>query len=115
MGDVNSSTSTSGFYLNQGVNLVIHSNSIFMGGTGTATEGIYSTGGSEKELYSNNIHTDGPGYGIYASSGISFSDYNNLYVPNGSVGYSGGAQSTLLDWQTATGWDLSGYSVNPLF
>jgi hypothetical protein len=41
------------------------------------------------------------------------SNYNDLYAPNGSVGYLTSARATLADWRTATSGDANSVSVNP--
>ena len=71
-------------------NIIVNNN------TGAGTFGIYSA--------SNNIWT---------SSNVNRNDY---YVPNGLIGYYNGAnQSTLANWQAATGQDANSFNVAPNF
>jgi len=43
------------------------------------------------------------------------SDYNDLYAPNGNVGYYNGDRPTLSNWQGYTGLDAHSISANPNF
>jgi hypothetical protein len=56
--------------------------------------------------------------GSGVTSAISTSDYNNLYVPASSAAlafYDTGNDTTLTDWQTASGQDANSISADPLF
>ncbi len=47
---------------------------------------------------------------------FTISDYNNLYAPDGNVGYiNGTSYSTLSAWRTASSQDGASISANPLF
>lgn len=96
--------------------------------TTCATRGYYLQTASVtgQEFIDNNISITRTGGGdaqgmYYAVTGSSFiSDYNNIYVAGGGlvndIGYyNGAAQTTLADWQTATGQDSNSLAVNPLF
>ncbi len=93
-----------------------------------ATRGYYlqTAAVTGQEFIDNNISITRTGGGdaqgmYYAVTGSSFiSDYNNIYVAAGGtvndIGYfNGAAQTTLADWQTATGQDSNSLAVNPLF
>ena len=108
------STSTSyGVYCVTVNNWDIINNSVNIISQGTASRGFYFSGGSGSRFYNNNVRNDGPGFGIYYLSGLNESNNNNLYVPNGNVGYAGSNQLTLADWQTATLFDLNSVSGDP--
>ncbi len=74
-------------------------------------------------IFSNSRAFDSPGsgnhYAIYLPGTTSLTiDYNNYYVPC-YVGtfnaYLGGTQTTLANWQTATGQDANSLNTNPNF
>ena len=109
------STSTSyGIYFTGSDNWIVSNNSINIISQGTSSRALYFSGGG-MELYSNNLRNDGPGYGIYYSSGLTASDNNNIYVPNGNVGYFSGDQATLVDWQNSSFLDVNSVSGDPGF
>ena len=72
-------------------------------------------------FYNARSNTGGSGahYGIYiASAGGSITtDYNDYYTSGtgGMLGYLGSNKPTLLDWQTATGQDVSSFAIDPVF
>ena len=108
------STSTSyGVYCTTVNNWDIMNNSVNMISQGTSSRAFYFSGGGGIDFYNNNVRNDGPGYGVYYLSGLNASNNNNLYVPNGNVGYAGSNQLTLADWQTATLFDLNSVSGDP--
>lgn len=67
----------------------------------------------------SNVQTIGTRYVIYVGSGSGaavFSDINyNDYFSSQHVGFLGGSQTTLANWQTATGKDQNSKAVDPLF
>ncbi len=95
--------------------MLIAHNSFYIESQNSSSRAIWDDDGFDNNLtiVNNNIYNDGPGYGIYDDGGIAESNSNNIYVPNGNVGYSGGDQSTLTNWQSATGFDNNGMSVSP--
>ena len=67
-------------------------------------------------ILNNSVYMTIWGYAIYIplSVGIpDWCDYNNLYAPNGMVGFFAGDRTTLTDWQTATGLDSNSISADP--
>lgn len=110
------STSTSyGLYSTSNSNWNIVNNSFNIISQGTSSRAAYFSGGGGNSFHSNNISNDGPGFGIYLLSGLTNSDYNNIYAPNGSVGYFSANVTTLADWQTATAFDMNSVSGDPLY
>src|SRR5690606_3507195 len=94
--------------------------------TSGTTRGFYQTGSASNIELKNNVISilrtgSGAKYCLYFNtSGSSIvSDHNVLFMgaTDGTtgIGYSGGAQSTLTDWQTATSGDANSVDVNPLF
>ncbi len=85
--------------------------------------GIYHPSASNGTVFKNNIvyitrNTSGTVYGMYYSSPVSESDYNDVYInsPNASqsFGYANsGAQATLADFQ-ALGYDSSSIVADPI-
>lgn len=66
----------------------------------------------------NNIFANkGGGYAMYSNStsGITTSNNNDLYTTGENLGYWGGNQGTLADWQSASGLDGSSISIDPFF
>ena len=98
-------------------------NTVRVGGSGvgtapTNTFAFYRASSSTDSLIDNifinkrsNASTGGVHYSIYASStsGLT-SDYNDLYVSGGWLGFYSTGLSTLSDWQTATGKDANSVS-----
>ncbi|MDF1676444.1 MAG: fibronectin type III domain-containing protein [Vicingaceae bacterium] len=94
--------------------------------TGGTTRGFYQTLTASNIEFKNNIVTvtrlgTGTKYCVYHGTSTSTitSDNNVLYMnaPAGTnnLGYAGGAQATLVDWQTATSGDANSVDVNPLY
>jgi parallel beta-helix repeat protein len=85
----------------------------------TGTYGVYHYASSSYPpgTFRNNIIYGAGTYAFYNSSSSvpPNSDYNNFYAPSGSVGYYGGAQATLADWQAASGQDLNSVSGDPQY
>ena len=111
---------------NQGTTNIYY-NTIYIGGTGV-------TGGTSRGIYtyraivlitlkimqfimpvSNGTGT-GKHYAIYSTVAIN-SDYNDYYADGtgGVLGYYGGDQASLANWNTATGQDANSFSDNPGF
>ena len=108
-------TSTSyGMYFSSCNNWIPMNNSVNMISQGTSSRAAYVTGGAV-ELYNNILRNDGPGYALYMASGLTNSDHNDLYAPNGKVGYFGADQTTLGDWQGASFLDMNSVSGDPGF
>lgn len=118
-----------GIYADGGAYLNIYHNTIslddqtVMGSKETA--GIYTNVYSGLNLLNNIITvsrtTTSKNYGYHQAATIAqFNSERNLfYVPSGgstnAVGYSGGTQTTLANWQTKTGKDLLSVSSDPQY
>lgn len=94
--------------------------------TGGNTRGFFQTTSASNIEFKNNIVTitragTGIKYCVYHATSTSTitSDNNVLYMnaPAGTnnLGYAGGAQATLVDWQTATSGDANSVDVNPIY
>ena len=115
--DAGASTSTTyGIYLTNSDFPDVYHNSVYMMSQGTSSRGIYSVSGIQNAIMNNSVYNAGPGYAVYYGSGsVGSSDYNNLYAPNGSVGYLGAAWTTLADWQAASAMDGNSINVDPMY
>ncbi|MGA2621198.1 MAG: right-handed parallel beta-helix repeat-containing protein [Thermoguttaceae bacterium] len=83
---------------------------------GNAAYGIFVSGAPGTQLHNNIVCAEGPNALAISSDGLAASDYNDLYATGGAwVGYWGGYQLTLAEWQTATGLDGDSLSQDPLF
>ncbi|GAB3875806.1 hypothetical protein GCM10028824_32200 [Hymenobacter segetis] len=84
------------------------------------TYGIYNSG-ANTEVKNNVVSITRPStgtkYGLYYSTAPTSSDYNDIYVPNGNVGYFSAALLTLADLQAANGkvFDANSISTDPAF
>lgn len=94
--------------------------------TGGNTRGFYQTTTASNIEFKNNIISitrggTGSKYCIYLNtSGSSVASNNNVFYMNApagtnNLGYSGGDQATLLDWQTATSGDANSIADDPIF
>ncbi len=112
------SCGSSGHYSYRDENDRIYYNSVYMDG-GICLQGLESNNLTVKNNILHQDATSGSHYAIYIHNmGLDSltSDYNDLYAPNTYVGYYsnlGFGYTTLLDWQTATGWDLNSVSGDP--
>lgn len=95
----------------------IYGNNILVSEGGTSSRAYYATSGGATEVMNNNFVNYTAGYGVYVVSPFSISemDNNNIHSPGGSVGYFGGDQLTLADWQTASGFDVNSMDNDPLY
>ena len=112
-------TSTSyGLYVNNCGYQDFYHNSILVTSQSTFSRAAYFTSGGGNELVNNNLVASDQGYAIYLLSQYSLTnaDFNNLYAPNGNVGYFDNLdRATLLDYQLASGLEANSISVDPLF
>lgn len=101
-------------------------NSISISGPPTLSENTYAFYKGTDATYElrNNILANfreaggtGMNYAFYTEyTGFIDSDYNDLYCPDGMIGYYDYTDlPTLADWQTATGQDYFSISSDPLF
>ncbi|MEO1803569.1 MAG: CARDB domain-containing protein [Bacteroidota bacterium] len=94
-------------------------NNIRIDGSNTSSTAFYRQSGFSNTVQNNNLIQFGAGYSFYSNTTSTSSynvDYNNLYAPNGNIGYWGGTISnTLIDWQSASGFESNGLNINPLY
>jgi PKD repeat protein len=79
---------------------------------------FYANASAGINLKDNIFHNNGGGYAlnIVNTSGLSSSDYNDLYSVLSNIGIWGGTkESTLSNWQSATSMDGNSLSINPNF
>ncbi len=123
---INSSGTHYGLYTTTSGNVVFYNNTIvldYANATAGIAYGYYHSGtATGVELLNNNFYITKTGtglkYGIYmaTSTATLVTNYNNIYVPNGNVGYNSSAKVTLADWQAVNpAFDVNSVSVNPIF
>lgn len=95
----------------------IYHNSIHISGTGTDGKVYFGDLGSNINLLNNIFANTAGGYAIYmdGASGVSLSDYNNLYTSGNILAFWLGNRNTLSDWQFASSMDSNSISYAPLF
>ncbi len=107
-------------------NVVYYHNTVVMDNANATTGAgyaFYQTGSANGiEFINNNISITKGGtglkYGIYMSTAGTplTTNYNNIYVPNGNVGYNTSARITMTDWRAVNpAYDVNSVSVNPVF
>ena len=124
------------------VDNVFHNNMIYDSETGFDQDGSGTLVMTNTQYYFNSVYAERPIYLDYAttanirnniffcsgttgagdsavnienSTGVT-SDYNDLWAPNGYIGYwNGTPQATLAGWRTASGGDANSISRNPSF
>lgn len=102
-------------YYSTYVNFYFNSVNIY-GGTNTGTYALRVHYGSNIQSKNNILCNRNGGYAIYTfGSGLTNSDYNNMYTTGTNLGYSGGNRTDLSAWKTATSQDANSMSVDPLF
>ncbi|MDX2360697.1 MAG: PKD domain-containing protein [Crocinitomicaceae bacterium] len=115
VGDTASTSTSYGIYMTACNNQVITFNSVNLESNGTTSRSIYVTGGNQNYILNNAFSNNGPGYGMYYVSGVTGSENNNIYVPNGIPFYSGGDIMDINSWQGLTSFDLASDTLDPLF
>ncbi|RYY16908.1 MAG: right-handed parallel beta-helix repeat-containing protein, partial [Cytophagaceae bacterium] len=82
--------------------------------------GIYNSGATVD--VANNVVSitrsgTGTKYGLYYTTATTTSNYNDIFVPAGNVGYYNAAFATLANWKTANGnaFDANSVSTDPVF
>ncbi len=90
-------------------------NTIHLTGLNPTNQAFYNQWGSNKVLQNNIFANSGGGYAIYAVSGISGSNYNDLYTTGTFLGHWNGDRTTMAEWRTATGFDAQSISADPQF
>ncbi|MGY3091161.1 hypothetical protein ACVWYF_004227 [Hymenobacter sp. UYAg731] len=86
----------------------------------STTYGIYNSGASadvKNNVVSITRPSAGTKYGLYYSTAPTSSNYNDIYVPNGNVGYFSTALVTLANLQAANSnaFDQNSISADPVF
>jgi hypothetical protein len=119
-----------GIFINAGGGYRLYHNSVRLTTDQSAADGVPAalniavgvTAAGSLDLRNNifaTTQTVGAPYGVvcYApNTAFSNIDFNDYWVPSGTLGYLGSAdQPTLADWQTATGQDLGSVAVDPAF
>lgn len=116
--DTNNLSGTYGIYSTGNTYTDIVHNNFNLAHNTTGACGIYLTGGGNANVLNNSLVLRKMGYGLYVASvgSINNSNHNNLYVPNGNVGYYNGViQTTLNNWINNTGFDANSISVDPMY
>ena len=115
VGDTSSTSTSYGIYFTSSSNQMVVNNSVNLQSNGTSSRSIYMTGGSNNQLYNNIFSNMGPGYAIWINNGVSESNNNNFYAPNGTKFYFSTAISDIDTWELSTGFDDMSDTLNPLF
>jgi parallel beta-helix repeat protein len=98
-------------------------NSVYTVPTASSSYTFYCRNSTNRIVKNNIFYNSGSGsdhcgyyvYGDLASYPL-ISDYNNIYAPNGTVGYyDGNSYATLAAFQAATGLDSNSISADPYF
>jgi PKD repeat protein len=115
VGDTANTNTSYGLYLTACNNQVATFNSINIESNGPTSRAIYISGGNQNYILNNIFSNSGPGYGMYYLSGVTSSDNNNIYVPNGIPFYFGADIADINTWQGLTSFDSASDTLNPLF
>ncbi|MFT6500719.1 MAG: hypothetical protein ACJASQ_000828 [Crocinitomicaceae bacterium] len=115
VGDTATTSTSYGLYLTASSNQVMTNNSVNIESNGTSSRAIYATGGNQNYVLNNIFSNTGPGYGMYYLSGITSSENNNVYVPNGIPFYFGGDVADINTWQGLTSFDYASDTLDPMF
>jgi len=93
-GTGSTSTNYGLFFNNCGFQEVVH-NSLVVAGTSSGNRAMYINSGGGLEVFNNNMVNFGAGTGFYLNSAFAIvaGDNNNIYAPNGDVGFVTAAQS----------------------
>jgi hypothetical protein len=115
---LNTSSSYYGMYLYSDRAKIIN-NSIYIGGSGAARGIYFGSATTDNFTIKNNniVMQSSDAYPIYLSTVNTQRynlDYNNMYAPK-YVGYAGGNQSSIADWQQTVTTDQHSVSVLPSF
>lgn len=111
------SSSDYGFYANGSDYFDFVYNTIRTLNTHATSAAAYIPSGTQINLLNNIFSNFGSGRALYIGNptGILSSDYNDLYTNGVNLGYWNGDQTSLLEWQTASGQDANSFSVDPNF
>ncbi len=126
---INGNGTIYGFYNSSSDGVFYYHNTVSLddaSATAGTTRGFYQTTTASGIEFKNNIITvarggTGTKYCIYFNAtGSTIASNNNVFYINApagtnNLGYSGGAQATLVDWQTATSQDANSFDADPLY
>ncbi len=97
-------------------------NSVFTVPTSTSSYTFYCYYSNNRVVKNNIFYNTGSGANhraYYLSGDLAsyplISDYNDIFAPDGTVGYYNGAHASLAAFQAATGMDSNSISVDPAF
>lgn len=112
-----STSSMYGIYSTNSGFMDVYGNNILVSEGGNFSRAFYASSGGATSVMSNNFVNYTAGHGVYLQSSFSVNemDFNNIHSPGGSVGFFGSDQTTLADWQAASGFDVNGMDVDPLY
>ena len=114
-------TDSAGLSMNNGDYQDIAHNTIVMRGANPTYSALFARGnGTGKTVRNNILNNTGGGYAYVVSdsavTGITISNYNNLFVTGSNVGVFGGVvTASLNDWISASHRDSNSVQVNPNF
>lgn len=117
-GDTLNASSAYGIYFSSALYTNVYNNNFYARNNSAANYGIYYTGGGNNELLNNNIVLPKSGTAVYVGGTVNIanSNNNNLFAPNGNIGYYNGiTHATLNDWQVNTGFDAASINVDPIY
>ncbi|NUM50234.1 MAG: T9SS type A sorting domain-containing protein [Flavobacteriales bacterium] len=117
-GDTLNASSAYGIYLSSALYTNVYNNNFYARNNSAANYGIYYTGGGNNELLNNNIVLPKSGTAVYVGGTVNIanSNNNNLFAPNGNIGYYNGiTYTTLNSWQVNTGFDASSLNIDPIY
>ncbi len=115
VGDTNSTSTSYGIYFTGSTNQLITNNSVNLQSNGVSSRAFYITGGTNNKIYNNILSNMGPGYAMYVNNGLSESENNNFYAPNGIPFYFTANINDIDTWQTTTGFDTASDTLDPIF
>ncbi len=117
LGDSTSTNGFTGIYLtNSGHQNIVH-NSVAIFGTSTFAEALYVASGGANVIKNNIFANFGTGTAAYINSSFAVTemDNNNHFSLGTNLSYFNGNQATMSDFQSASGFDLNGVNVDPLY
>ncbi len=111
------SAASYGINLTRALNVNIYNNNINLRNNNNYSRALYLAPYTYYiNVFNNNLTCGLKGFCIYSSSTANiFTDFNNLYAPDGYTGYWSGTRNSLTDWQLATKMDSNSISVDPYY
>ncbi len=112
-------TESKGLYLSVCRNIQVGFNSVLNYSTNLNSKAVYLQSNNNNMSLSNNIFANiGGGYAFYASQpvgNVTSSDYNDFYTTGAVLMHMGVDYATLSAYQTASGFDMNSFNVDPSF